>query len=299
MNILLINIDSKIPNFALAKIRKYHEQLGDAIKQDVLFSEWADKIYVSCVFDWNRAEADCWANNPKAIVGGSGYSLSIVLPPEIEQIKPRMNYGFTTRGCIRNCPFCIVPKKEGKPYIVGTLADLWDGKSKEITVMDNNILALPEHFFDIAAEAQSLRVKVDFNQGLDHRLLTPKIAKTLVGMRHKSEIRFAFDNIASKPTVERALCMLKDAGLKNWKSRWYVYIGPSDTWETVYPRMKYLQDMKQLVYVMRDRKVYANPLWIATSQWGNTPGAFKMDLKELLEKSERMKTYAEYFNGLL
>ena len=60
--------------------------------------------------------------------------------------------------------------------------------------------------------------------------------------------------------------------------------------------MKLLKDNKQSVYVMRDKKVYKNPEYIALASWGNCMGAFKMGtLSEILEKSDRLKKYKKHF----
>lgn len=298
MKVCLIDIDSKIPNLALKKIEKYHLDRGDSvIWNNELMASVSDKTYVSCVFDWNKPLAQQWEG--KAEIGGSGYSLTINLPKEIDEIKPRINFGFTTRGCIRKCYFCIVPKKEGMVNAVGDIYDIWDGKSKELVIMDNNILALPEHFKLIASQLRKEKLKVDFNQGLDHRLLTEDLAKELLSLKHIHEIRFAYDDLSYTPSVTKALDLLKDLGMKDWKSRWYVYIGEKDTFDSVYSRMEFLRQRKQGVYVMRDRKVYHDPRWIALSCWGNMMGVFKMDLAEVLEKSDRMKGYKKYFQEVL
>src|SRR3990167_9493786 len=108
MKILILDIDSKIDNFALKKIEKYHLNKGDeVIWNNELFKNTVDKIYVSCVFDWNKDNCKEWEG--RAEIGGSGYSLERVLPPEIEEVKPHINLGFTSRGCIRKCPFCLTP----------------------------------------------------------------------------------------------------------------------------------------------------------------------------------------------
>lgn len=60
-------------------------------------------------------------NADEIIKGGTGYGLENKLPAEIETIYPdyglypkfKEAYGFLTRGCPRNCGFCIVSKKEG------------------------------------------------------------------------------------------------------------------------------------------------------------------------------------------
>jgi hypothetical protein len=297
MKVLLIDIDSKIPNLALKKIEKYHLDKGDTIIwNNELFRNSVDKIYVSCIFPENKYQCREWEGI--AEIGGTGYDIHKVLPKEIEEVELKINWGFTTRGCIRKCPFCFVPEKEGKIRIVGDIYDIWDGVSKEIFIMDNNILALPDHFIKIAQQLLKEKLKVDFNQGLDHRLLTPEICEWLLKLRHIHEIRFAYDDIAYKPTVLKAIELLKSAGLRDWGSRWYVYVGEKDNFESVYERMKLLHQNKQGVYVMRDRKIYSEPQYIALSSWGNTMGAFKKNLPELLEKSKRMKSYKKYFSNI-
>jgi len=197
------------------------------------------------------------------------------LPAVIEKIKPKMNFGFTTRGCIRNCPWCIVPQKEGKLSIVGDVYDLWDGKSKDIIIMDNNILAAPEHFFKISGQLKKESLRVDFNQGLDHRLLTDKICKELFSLHHCKEIRFAFDHISYKKSVMKALKMLRKNGLKDWRTRWYIYVSISDTFDTVMERINILRKAKQLVYLMKDRAVYNKSEYKEIFSWCNFPGFYK------------------------
>ena len=289
--ISIIDIDSKIPNLALKKIEKYYLDKGEQVEwNNELMALSSEKIYVSCVFTKNRAMCKEWES--RAEIGGTGYDLAIKLPPEIDNIKPRINFGFTTRGCIRNCYFCFVPKKEGKVYIEGDIYDIWDGKSKEIILMDNNILAMPGHFKLVCSQIRKENLKVDFNQGLDHRLLTEDLAQELLTIKHIHEIRFAFDDIAFKPTVLKAIKILKDKGLRKWGSRWYVYVGEKDTFDSVFERMNILREQEQCCYVMRDEKVYDKPEYIALASWSNYMGAFKQDPKEIFAKSKRMTKYA-------
>ena len=119
MNILLVNIDSfKIPNLALAKIEMYHNLKGDKVyhrngdfKPD-LFTPF-EKVYVSVVFKENLQKALFWKNY-NAVIGGSGFDVTSKLPIEIDCLTPKINIGFSTRGCNNLCSFCIVHKKEGK-----------------------------------------------------------------------------------------------------------------------------------------------------------------------------------------
>lgn len=296
MKILLINIDSTIPNLALKKIEKYHLDRGNEILWDLpIMRNAVDKIYVSSIFSWNKYKCREWEGI--AEIGGSGYDLKKELPPEIEVIKPKINIGFTTRGCIRNCHFCIVPEKEGKIRPYADIYDIWDGKSKEIILLDNNILACPEHFDLIYSQLKKEKLRVDFNQGLDHRLLNDDNCKKLFKLKHKfDKIRFAFDDIAFKPSVKRALNILKRNGLKPWQTRWYIYVGIKDTFETVYERMMILHEQIQGVFVMRDKEIYDKPEYVSLAGWGSYIGKFKYPYKEYL-KNKGLHPIEDEING--
>ncbi len=295
MKVLIIDIDSTIPNLALKKIEKYHLDQGDEVIWDFpLYRHLVDKVYVSCIFDYNKSKCFDYEDDPKCLIGGSGYSLANKLPDEIEKIKPRINFGFTTRGCIRNCYFCIVREKEGVIKVEGDIYDIWDGKSKAITLIDNNILALPEHFKFISKQLIKENLRVDFNQGLDHRLLNEEICSILFSLKHIREIRFAYDDIKYEKVVTKALNLLKKCGLKDWQTRWYVYVGVDDTFETVFERIKLLKSFKQCAYIMRDRKVIKNPEYIALTTYCNFMGVYKFDFKEALKKHDGLRSYQRY-----
>lgn len=299
MKVLIIDIDSKIPNLALEKIKKYHQAQGDEVIWNIpLARNIADKIYVSCVFTKNKDKCAEWEG--VSDIGGSGYSLETKLPPEIDYIKPRINYGFTTRGYIRNCAFCIVPKKEGKIKVEGDLLDLWDGKAKLITVMDNNILALPEHFAMICQQAKEHKIKIDFNQGLDHRLLTPEIVDILKSISH-TEYRFAFDNPLMETSVRKAIKLLRDKEIN--RANWYVLVGFDTTPQEDLFRLNLLRDLGQRAYVQRYETHFSEPFYIGLSRWVNQPHLFAgmtwqqfldyprpdhQRLKELIEKEKSL-----------
>jgi hypothetical protein len=308
MRVLIVNIDSTIPNLALHKIMAYYRGRGAAICQIEdkktmtrplpLLLDSYDKIFVSCVFTWNRERCKKWEGI--ADIGGSGYSLHKDLPSKIDAMKPRINYGFITRGCIRKCPFCVVPEKEGKIKEVADLHDIWDGKAGMVTLMDNNILALPKSFFKVCRQIRKAGIQVDFNQGLDHRLLTDEVCQALLSLdtraKTSDKIRFAYDDIAYKSSVLRALKMLKRNGIGDWKTRWYVYVGPEDTLDTVLPRVNLLRDWKQAVFLMRDRDkgVMANKDFEKIYGWTLHVSAFSMitfeDFGKNYEPSSRSKS---------
>ena len=75
------------------------------------------KIFCSVIFEGNIN----FIKGKNIIFGGTGFDLTTILPNYIENLKcdyslypdNDISYGFITRGCIRNCSFCKVPKKEG------------------------------------------------------------------------------------------------------------------------------------------------------------------------------------------
>lgn len=271
MQVLIINIDSKYPNLALAKIARYHQDKGHRVAWDMpLLRFKSDLVYVSCLYTYNRDKCSEWEG--VATIGGTGWDLHTKLPDEIEAVQPHINWGFTTRGCTRHCPWCLVPAKEGNHVVpVADLLDLWDGKAKKITLLDNNILALPDHFELVCNQAIKHHIRLDFNQGLDHRLLTPDICTLLKKVPHK-EYRFSFDTPAQFHTVSKAITMLEHHGLHG--SIWYVLVGFNTTHEDDLSRLNYLRDRKQNAYVQTYNH-QSTPETIKLAKWANQHGLFK------------------------
>jgi hypothetical protein len=80
--------------------------------------------------------------------------------------------GYSSRGCIRDCDFCPVPRKEGHPVVdVATIGDLLNPRAPgKLVLLDNNFFASPT-WRDKVAEILRRRVRVDFEQGVDIRLI--------------------------------------------------------------------------------------------------------------------------------
>lgn len=278
MKIGLYNLQPKYKNLALEKIRKYYLDRYDVVEDcyPISASNY-DTVYCSSIFEWTPKRYVL----PNMITGGTGFNLTAKLPPEIDAVQPHLNFGFTSRGCIRHCKFCVVPQKEGKIRPDGDLLGLWDGKAKEITLFDNNILALPEHFALICEQARQHKLKLDFNQGLDHRLLTPEIVSILASISHH-EYRFSFDHPSSLPTVEKAIKLLREGGIN--RCNWYMLVGFDTTHDEDLMRANYLRDNKQRAYVQRYRTHYSEPFYVGLSRWVNQPHLFVgMTWKEFLD----------------
>jgi hypothetical protein len=220
MKVGLIDVDGhNFPNLALMKISAFHKKHGDTVEW-VNYFERYDKVYMSKVFTFSPDVATC-IQSDEVIKGGTGYDTTVKLPPDIDDMAPDYSiylqfkeaYGFLTRGCIRNCPWCIVPKKEGDIKFAANIETILQCRKSAI-LLDNNILA----YFgakEILQKIVKLGVAVDFNQGLDARLVTEEIAKILSKIKWIRYIRFAYDTKEQLKPLLHASGLLNKYGIKN------------------------------------------------------------------------------------
>jgi len=282
VKVLLIDVDSKIPNLALMKISAWHKKQGDEVYLNEVHNP--NKVYISCIFDENKAKAlgiikifkmfNCFVE-----IGGYGVS-DRKLPKEIEHIMPdydlfncSYSIGFTTRGCIRKCPFCIVWRKEGNIRVNSDIYEFWDRRHKHIVLLDNNILALPNHFEKISRQILKEKLTVDFNQGLDIRLLDNKSANLLKKLKVKPELRFAFDDIKIENEVIKGLKILKKNGIN--RAMWYVLVGFNSTIKDDLYRLQLLKENGQHTYVMRYKTCRGKKIYNDLAAWASQPQFFK------------------------
>jgi hypothetical protein len=282
MKIALYNLEPYYTNIALEKIRLYHKGRGDTVTElDQRYREKYDKVYCSSIFRWSPKELV----HQNDITGGSGFDITSKLPPEIDCMRPKLNIGFTSRGCIRSCPYCIVHKKEGRFKITGDIHDFWDGKSEKITILDNNILADKDHFVKICQQLQKNKIIIDFNQGLDCRLIDDDVARWLKTIRH-TYYYLAFDDINIEPAVLKAIRTLKKHGIRH--STWYVLVGFNTTLEEDLYRCNLLKKTGQRVYICRYNNDKSNTLLMALSGWANYHKFFSsMTFKQYLSRPDR------------
>lgn len=162
-------------------------------------------------------------------------------------------------GCIRKCKFCAVPILEPNfGYLQSVSEQLSDVKTKfgerrNLVILDNNILALdcfPQVVEEIRNEGFKKEAKfdgrkkraVDFNQGIDARLITPDIAKLLSSIC-VSPVRLAFDFDGMESEYRRAVTLLADVGFIKFTT--YVMFNFNDTPESFYHRLKVNLELSQ------------------------------------------------------
>lgn len=294
MNIGLWSDCHHFPSVPLMKLSAYHKQQGDTVDFANHFEHY-DLVYASKVFSFtDDIEDKAVINADKIIRNGTGYcitvddgkeifdtSKNISLPKEIEHIYPDYSLypdykyatGFLTRGCPRNCKFCVVGKKEGLcSEQVADLSEFWRGEQREIKLLDPNLLACKEHE-KILQELINSKVSIDFTQGLDIRLINKDNIKLLNQVRTKV-IHFAWDN-PKQDLTEQFKLFIKHTNITNIKRRSvYVLTNFDSTIEEDLYRIYTLRDLGYNPYVMVYQKETAPKEICKLQRWVNCRKVF-------------------------
>lgn len=203
---------------------------------------------ISIPFTWNLPEAysRCvWlrATGQRVIVGGPAVNLQPDYLANVAEIgtdwPDALTYHnplatFTSRGCVRRCSFCAVWRTEGD------LRELDDWPVRPI-VCDNNLLACSQAHFDRVVDKLKPVRGIDFNQGLDARLLTQHHADRLSELDCK--VRLAFDHVRTEKKFLTAWELLHNAGIAKRRIGVYVLVGYNDTPEDALYRLRLIASL--------------------------------------------------------
>jgi hypothetical protein len=271
---LLVDVDSKIPNLALMKISASCKLRGDIVGFDITDPDF---VCVSVIFKKNKEQAmgiKTLYPNAIFIIGGCGYSLESHLDTKTELIKPdydlypsTYSQGYTTRGCIRKCKFCIVPEKEGRIKEVQHPREFHDKRFNTCMIMDNNLFAASSVWQEeVFSWFIDNRIKMLSPQGWDIRLLTKRRADYLKLVKHDGTIHFAWDNLNDERSVLNGIHLLKEKGfdLKH-KISFYILCGFNTTFEEDIYRVQKLRELGVQSFVMpyhkKDKRINALARW--------------------------------------
>lgn len=313
MRIGLIDVDGhNFPNLALMKISAFHKKLHDIVEWYTPFEHY-DMVYLSKVFSFSEDyKYPIYAD--QIIYGGTGYQIknnngieyfnmydqefkkflttkntliaqSFYLIDQIEHIYPDYSiypnikdtaFGFLTRGCPRGCKFCHVDAKEGKRSIkVADLSEFWKGQ-KNIVLCDPNILACKD-WKPLLQQLIDSKAYVDFNQGLDIRLMTQEKADMLSQIKIRA-IHFAWDRYQDKDIILPKLKLFSEYKYKgknpDHNAIVYVLVNFDTTIEQDLERIYTLREMGYWAYVMIYDKEHASMEHKYLARWCNNRRIF-------------------------
>ena len=320
MNIGVIDADiigrkkHRFPNLASMKISSYHKQHGDDVTLLTSYDDLNkyDKIYVSKVFTKTKVP-DYILKLNNVEYGGTGffYDKAPPLPHNIEHIMPDYHLydgwintlieagakpshfkyytdysiGFMTRGCFRQCEFCV-NKKYKECVSHSHLSEFLATDRKKICLLDDNFLSCKK-WRELLNELQESGKRLQFKQGLDERLLTDEKVQLLSKLKYDGEYIFAFDNINDYDLILSKLKILRKYIKKQCK--FYVLCGYDrenkydiEFWKQdlvdTFKRIELLGRYQCLPYIMRHDNYEQSPyrgIYIAIAMWCNTPSMFK------------------------
>jgi hypothetical protein len=245
---------TSFPNLALMKLSAWHKKQGDDVSWFIPLLKY-DRVYSSKVFTYTPMDPYL-PTDTLVIKGGLGHDYhrelsfgECVLKDEIEHICPDydlydINYsiGFLTRGCIRSCKHCLVPNIEGMSR---GHADFTEFVRHDSAVfMDPNVLA-SEHGIRQIEKIAEIGLKIDFNQGLDARLIDATIARLFSRISWLKPLRLSCDSSVQIKNIHKAVELLRWYNVR--PSRYFCYALIQDVEEAL-ERIKFLKGLNLDVF---------------------------------------------------
>lgn len=306
MKILLLNVDSRW-NMAIRRMYTYFKQQGDDVEmRDLRLSGYPhkrtarvdasgfDRVYVSNIFEQNAYRVEVTGCQAVEFGGVGSRSPEKQLPAEIEAAPPyyapgeKTTYGFITRGCIRKCWFCKVPKYEGALKEYNPVESIVRGVPGEVVkFLDNNILAYPHHM-DVFRWLIEKGTRCEFNQGLDFRLVNDENLAALARLNYEGEYIFAFDDPRYQKLLDKKIVQIKKYIPKPWKIKFYIYYHPDMDLAQLVDRVEWCRAHECLPYMMRDAACWGHngeKFFTDYAAYCNQPSLFKnLDFVQFLRK---------------
>jgi len=294
-HVLLVepNYYTQYPPLGLLKLSSCHKSRGDTTELvhgiETNISRDPDVIYVTSLWTWawkpvweaigfhskSFPNSEIWLGGLYASLMPKHAALSGVRPDHIFRgvfaeaedllpdydLVPEWNKRvggsivFSSRGCIRSCPYCAVPQIEKSLNSLKRSIKhlLWPGH-RRVILFDNNFLANPG-WESILGEIEELDLTVDFNQGLDARLITEDVARRISELKIEL-VRLSYDYREMARYVKRAIDNLTSQGIDGRRILVYALYNFTDDPEDFFQRMRDILQWGAVCYPMRFQPIY-------------------------------------------
>lgn len=324
----------RFPNLACMKISAFHKAQGDTVRLLTSYEELGgyDHLYLSKVFTDTPVPEQVLSLENLSF-GGTGffYDKAPPLPDEIEHHFPDYhlydawvtqqiirggkeadfvfynNYsiGFLTRGCFRQCSFCV-NKNYSRVARHSPLREFLDPHRPKICLLDDNFFGSSD-WAEMLEELQETGKPFIFKQGLDERLLTDGKCKALFASKYDGDYIFAFDNVADATLIESKIQLARQ--YTNAVMKFYCFCGydRNDVWDEafwaqdivdLFTRIEILMRNRCLPYVMRFNRYTESPyrgMYVTIARWCNQPSFFKKkSLREFINANGINSAAARY-----
>lgn len=342
----LLDNGTRHPNLALLKISGFCKTLGhqvrlicnyDEIRNNLTEDIHYDVLAMSRVFKFTKIPTDIQSmiDSGEIYIGGTGFFEvnGPNLPEEVEHCMPdyhlydeyieqktggdekkkqkysdylNFSIGFTTRGCIRKCGFCV-NRLMNRVVKWSPVSEFLDKNRSKIYLWDDNIMAAPPKVFaEVMGELMATGLPFQFRQGLDIRLMTEEKAGLLSKVKYYGDYIFAFDHYKMDDPKEKKQVDDTIKGLNIWRkhcdksTKLYVLVAydgiDEKDIEGTFFRIKTLMEYGCLPYIMRFEKYSESKykdMYVQLARWCNQPSFFKkMSFRQFCIRNE------EYHQGL-
>ena len=281
--IAVINSSFPAYNLAAERIRtkflsQGHDVLLTSPRADFL-SMGADYFLFSVVFTWDLPilcedinNVRAWGKQfevggpaatamPEYIYKKTGAFVHTGLDERFEHVNGHYKASFTSRGCPRACPFCLVSRLEGRH--IEEYDDFPIPEGPNPFICDNNILATSwKHQQLVVKKLKGVR-NLDINSGFDDRIFikNPEKYWNLYSELDLEAFRFAYDSPEQRDVIKACADFLHAKGVDYRRIIVFCLIGgPGVTFEASRERLQYLIDIGTSPYPMQYRPLN----WIPT-----------------------------------
>ena len=241
-----------------------------------MFRPPASEVHVSCTFTWDIPEAfrlgNAWGQYYPVFIGGC--AARSPAGEFIPGMYVREGVTVTSRGCNNQCPWCLVPEREGKLREIVIHAGS--------NIIDNNLLQCSHGHIDTVFEMLRCQHGIILSGGLDARLISDSIADNLRSLRIK-RMFLACDRKEDIRVLERAKSKLD--GFTREHLRCFVLLAyDGETMSEAKERLDAVWELGFMpfaqLYQPPDKYIHYSKEWRKLTRTWSRPAAMKAQHRE-------------------